>query len=381
MVKSPQLDLAQGCNVKRVLIVAGGTGGHIFPALVIAKAFQEKDIDIQWLGSKVGLERDLVSPHFPVTFVNVNAIRRNGFLAKLLAPFRILQATLQALCAIRTLKPDLVLGMGGFVAGPAGVAAKLLRIPLVIHEQNSVAGVTNRILARLANAVLSGFPNAFPTRVRATVVGNPVRPEIAQINAPAERLRDRDGPLRVFVLGGSQGARAINHLMVDVLKTFPNADQIDLWHQTGKLDHQKIKAAYADVHATVKTQAFIDDIAQAYAWADVMVCRSGALTVAELSAAGVASILIPFPFAVDDHQYFNGKYLADNSAAMIVRQQDMTVEHLSELLQSFLDDRRTLLMMAEKAKQLHHPDAVANMVDACYKAEEKAKGVCCDDIG
>ncbi len=353
--------------MKRILIIAGGTGGHIFPALAVARALRGKGVDVQWLGSHVGMEGDLVAGEFPISYVSVKAIRGKSLLSKLLSPLRLLLATWQAWRIIKRLKPDVVLGMGGFVSGPGGLAARLARKPLVIHEQNAVAGLTNRALSKLAKAVLQAFPDAFPKKTAAETIGNPVRPTISNLASPAERLRNREGPLRILVLGGSQGARAINQSMMRVLSQYQHADELQIWHQTGKLDFETVQRAYRSVAIRVTVEAFIKNMAEAYGWADLMICRSGALTISEIAAVGVASILIPFPYAVDDHQYCNGSYLASAGAAEIIRQKELTDEGLAQMIRDFAQDRSRLITMAEKARALAKPEALSAIINTCQK--------------
>lgn len=353
--------------MKRILIIAGGTGGHIFPALTVARALREHGVDVQWLGSRIGMEDELVDGDFPIFYLSIKGIRGKSLWAKLLSPARLLLATWQAWRTIRRLKPDLVLGMGGFVSGPGGLAARLARKPLVIHEQNAIAGVTNRILAKYAKTVLQGFPNAFPDKVSAETIGNPIRPAISSLKSPFERLRNREGPLRVLVLGGSQGARAINQYMVEILSNYPDSSELEIWHQTGKQDYTSVQRSYRSITIPATVEAFIRNIAQAYAWADLVICRAGALTVSELAAVGVASILIPFPYAVDDHQYYNGRYLAEVGAAEIIRQEELTAEQLMQLIQGFVTDRARLITMAERARGLAKPGALSAVVNTCCK--------------
>lgn len=356
-------------TIKRVLIIAGGTGGHIFPAMAVAHYLQQRGIDIQWLGSRVGLEEKIVSGKYPITFISVKRIRGKGLLTKLLSPFRILLAIIQAWRAIKKIKPDVVLGMGGFVSGPGGVAARLQKIPLVIHEQNSVAGYTNRILAKFAKHILAGFPNAFSTSVKAKWVGNPVRDEIININPPEQRLagRDQQQALKLFVLGGSQGAHALNCLMMELVDQFPELDRLSIWHQTGEADFDRVQEAYTFKNAHAKAQAFLSDMVEPYTWADLVLCRAGALTVAELAAVGVSSILVPFPFAVDNHQFYNAQFLQQADAGIIVPQTELNVARLQDILMEFLNNPSRLLEMANKGRALAKPDAAAEIAQACLQ--------------
>jgi len=353
--------------MKRILILAGGTGGHIFPALAVARVLRKEGADVQWLGSRVGMESDLIVDEFPMSYVSVKGIRGKSLISKMLSPFRLLLATWQAWRVVQRFKPDLVLGMGGFVSGPGGLAARLARKPLVIHEQNAIAGVTNRILSKTAKAVLQGFPNAFPKNIRAETIGNPVRPILTRLAPPSERLNDRQGPLRILVLGGSRGARAINQTMVSALSQYPEAEALHVWHQTGKLDFETVQRSYRSIPVRTTVESFIKNMAEAYGWADLVICRSGALTVSEIAVVGVASILIPFPYAVDDHQYHNGSYLANAGAAEMVRQKELTDERLTRMIQSFVKDRHRLITMADTARTLAKPEALSTIVSTCQR--------------
>lgn len=351
--------------MEKLLIVAGGTGGHIFPAMAVANAIEKQGVKVNWLGSHVGMERDLVSKHFPMTFISIEGVRGKNVLTRLLSPFKIFIAVFQAYQIIKKLNPDLVLAMGGFVAGPGGIAAWLARKPLVIHEQNAIAGYTNRILVKFSNSVLQAFPNAFPAKTKVTTAGNPVRSDFFTIEAPNSRLANRLGPLRVLVLGGSRGARAINHAVREVAEHFAGKNQLEIRHQVGQADLVEMQQAYSKLAVKAEVFPFIEDVVSAYAWADVAICRAGAMTIAELAAAGVASILIPFPHAVDDHQRFNAAYLSQQDAAHLIIQKDLTSARLIDLLQQYLDDRNLLLQMGLRAKALSKPDAVRDVIQEC----------------
>ncbi len=294
--------------MKRILIIAGGTGGHIFPALAVAQAIQEHDVEVCWLGTRDGLEARLVPSKFPMHTISIKALRGMGIIRKLLMPWFLLLATLKAYRIIRKLKPNLVLGMGGYVSGPGGIAAWLARVPLIIHEQNSISGLTNRVLSKIAKTVLQAFPNTFHDKLNIETTGNPVRPELTESPAPKERFAGRQGPLRILVLGGSRGARAINQQVVQALEQYPRKTDVMVWHQTGQMDYDHVKSMYETIPVEAKVSPFIDDIAHAYCWADIVVCRAGALTVSEIAAVGVGAIFIPYPFAVDDHQFHNSRY-------------------------------------------------------------------------
>ncbi len=357
----------------KILIIAGGTGGHIFPALAVADILASRGCDIHWLGSKVGLEQELVSPHYPISYISIGRIRGKNLFKKLFSFMQIGIAVLQSCWVILKVRPTMVLAMGGFVSGPGGIAAWLLRKPLVVHEQNSIAGYTNTMLAKFAKKVLCGFPDAFKAKgngVDADNIGNPVRTSVASVSAPEFRLQSRQGDLRVLILGGSQGASAINHLLLSALNDFSLNKHLDIWHQTGKRDYKLMQAAYKKLPVKVKVNDFIDDIVTAYSWADMVICRSGALTVAELAAVGLASILIPFPYAVDNHQYHNAQLLEAAGAAYVFPQNDITPKKLCDLLGLFINQRDHCQQMALKARAIARPNAVHDASDACLRVME-----------
>jgi UDP-N-acetylglucosamine--N-acetylmuramyl-(pentapeptide) pyrophosphoryl-undecaprenol N-acetylglucosamine transferase len=306
--------------------------------------------------------------------IKVEGVRGRGLIGLVKAPFLIMYALLQALGVMRQIKPDVVLGFGGFASGPGGLAAKLSGIPLVIHEQNAVAGTTNRLLAKVAKKVLAAFPNAFGDAGNEQVVGNPVREQIKNLSAVQDRYAERTQqklPLQLLVVGGSLGAKAINELVPEALAELPLDARPQVWHQTGKGHAEATTALYMQHQVNAKVTEFIDDMAAAYAWADVVICRAGALTVSELMTAGVASILIPLPSAIDDHQTFNAKNLTEASAGIALVQKDLTAAKLAALLLTELADRNHLMSMAEKAQQLAKPAAAAQVADIC---EEVARG-------
>ena len=358
-----------------VLIMAGGTGGHVFPALAVADELRARGATINWLGTGRGIENRLVpAANIALHLIKVEGVRGRGIIGLAKAPFLIIYAVLQALSVIRQINPDVVLGFGGFASGPGGLAAKVLRKQLVIHEQNAVAGTTNRLLAKVANKVLAAFPYAFGEPEIAQVVGNPVREQIKNIAATQERYAVRAQqklPLQLLVVGGSLGAKAINELIPSALKELPSNLRPVVWHQTGKGHAEATTALYMQNQVDAKVAEFIDDMASAYAWADIIVCRAGALTVSELMMAGVASILIPLPSAIDDHQTFNAKNLTDVGAGIALVQKDLTAAKLAALLLTELADRNHLMSMAEKAQQLAKPYAAAQVADIC---EEVARG-------
>lgn len=340
---------------KKLLVMAGGTGGHVFPAIAVANVLQQQGWQVEWLGTKDRMEAQLVPKHgIAIHFIEISGLRGKGIKALLAAPFKILRAILQARKIIKTYQPDAVLGMGGYVSGPGGVAAKLAGVPIVLHEQNAVAGLTNKWLAKIATRVLQAFPTAFAD---AEVVGNPVRADLFALPTPQQRFSQREGALRILVVGGSQGARVLNLLMPKVAAQLTK--DVVIRHQAGKGNSEAIKALYPQ-NIKVNVSDFIDDMAAAYAWADVVICRSGALTVCEIAAAGVPAIFVPFQHK-DQQQYLNARYLADAGAAEIIQQAELTPERVVELLQKW--ERPTLLAMAEKAQSKAAPTAAQRVAE------------------
>lgn len=353
-----------------VLIMAGGTGGHIFPALAAARVLRERGFEPVWLGTRQGLEAKLVPPaQIEIEWISMTGLRGKGALSWVGAPFKMARAIWQSLQVMRRRKPAVVLGAGGFVAGPGGVAAWLTRRPLVIHEQNAVAGMTNRALARLSKRVLQAFPNAFPAGVNAEQVGNPVRREIAGLAVPAERYAQRRGPLRLLVVGGSQGAARLNAVVPAALASLDASLRPQVIHQAGERNLIQARELYAKHGVQGEVRAFIDDMAEAYDWADVVVCRSGALTVSELAAAGLPAIFVPFPAAVDDHQTLNADFLVQAQAALLIQERDLTPAVLAQQLQSLLSGgREQLAAMAARARAVAIVDADVRLADACVAA-------------
>lgn len=340
---------------KRLLVMAGGTGGHVFPAIAVANVLQQQGWQVEWLGTKDRMEAQLVPKHgIAIHFIEISGLRGKGIKALLTAPFKILRAILQARKVIKNYQPDAVLGMGGYVSGPGGVAAKLAGVPIILHEQNAVAGLTNKWLAKIATRVLQAFPTAFAD---AEVVGNPVRADLFALPTPQQRFSQREGALRILVVGGSQGARVLNLLMPKVAAQLTK--DVVIRHQAGKGNSEAIKALYPQ-NIKVNVSDFIDDMAAAYAWADVVICRSGALTVCEIAAAGVPAIFVPFQHK-DQQQYLNARYLADAGAAEIIQQAELTPERVVEFLQKW--ERPTLLAMAEKAQSKAAPTAAQRVAE------------------
>ena len=351
-----------------IMILAGGTGGHVYPALAVARALQQQSQEVVWLGTHRGIESRVVpEAGIPIEWVAVSGLRGKGWLTLVLAPFKLLYALSQSLYVICKHRPAAVLGMGGFVSGPGGVAAWLTRRPLVIHEQNAISGLTNRLLARLARVVLQAFPGSFNAKFAAETVGNPVRADIASIDDPATRMAGREGPIRLLVLGGSLGALALNQIVPAALALLADESRPIVRHQTGQRTLDEARNAYRQHAIDADLSPYIEDMAEAYAWADLVICRAGALTVAELSAAGLPAIFVPFPSAVDDHQTANAQPMADAGAATVVQQSDLSDESLAGLLQSWLGSRETLLERARKSRSLARPDALRRITTLCLE--------------
>ncbi len=344
-----------------ILITAGGTGGHIFPALAVARVLRAKGFEVVWMGSAGGMEESLVPKEFRLETIPIKGLRGKGMSSWLLAPWRLLNSTWQAWKVIQKVKPSCVLGFGGFVTGPTGVAAWISRIPLVLHEQNSIAGTTNRLLSRIANQVLQAFPHVFPPSVKAITVGNPVRSEIADLPLPVERFSERSGPLRLLVLGGSLGAEFLNQMVFELMQEW-EGEKPEVWNQTGRSNAEALKAQYENCGIEVKITPFIENMAEAYAWADLVLARAGALTIAELTAAGVGSILVPFPYAIDNHQYYNAQYLERVSAVILMPQSSFELAKFKEHLQRFSKDRTLLMQMGDSARGLALPSATQEVV-------------------
>ena len=353
-----------------VMIMAGGTGGHVFPALAIARALGASR-EIVWLGTRHGIEARLVpAAGYAVEWIDVEGLRGKGLRRWLAAPARLLKAVAQARRALARWRPGVVLGLGGFASGPGGIAAWLAGAPLVIHEQNAVAGLTNRWLARVAARIAEGFPGSFPADQGAVYVGNPVRPEIAALPPPRQRFESRSGPMRLFVFGGSQGASALNRLVPAAIALLPEPRRPWVLHQTGPAEREATEAAYRAAGIQAEARAFVDDMAGAYAEADLVISRAGASTVAELAAAGVGAILVPFPAAVDDHQARNAEWLGRVSAAQVVSEAGLTAPELANRLATLLGNGRSrLLAMASAARAVAVTDAARRVADLCLQAE------------
>ncbi|MCW8885092.1 MAG: undecaprenyldiphospho-muramoylpentapeptide beta-N-acetylglucosaminyltransferase [Motiliproteus sp.] len=354
-------------NSETILIMAGGTGGHVFPALATAERLRASGLEVEWLGTAAGIESDLVpKAGIKLNTISVAGLRGKGKLSLLLAPLKVLRALVQAIAVLRQVKPVAVLGMGGFASGPGGLAAWLLGIPLLIHEQNAIPGMTNKLLSKFSRRVMAAFPGAFPNRNDVICTGNPIRQNIVEVKAPSERFSSRQGALRVLVVGGSLGALAINELLPQALAAMNPEQRPQMIHQAGKRNIDSAISLYQELGVEAEVVAFIDDMNAAYEWADLVICRAGALTVSELCAAGVASILVPFPHAVDDHQTENARYISDQQAGVLLPQSQMSVERIVELLTE-LNDRNKLQAMAEKARSLGQGDASDLVAEQCLQ--------------
>jgi len=354
---------------RRFLMMAGGTGGHVFPALATARALQQRGHEVHWLGASGGMEERLIGDtDIPLSLIHISGLRGKGKLALLLAPFRLMRALGEAYTHLRRIRPDCVVGMGGFVTGPGGIAAWLMRKPLVIHEQNAIAGMTNRWLTRFSETVLEAFPGSFGDQTVTRCTGNPVRGEVASMDAPEQRLAGRTGKLRVLVIGGSLGAQVFNQQLPQALALMPEADRPDVRHQCGEKNLEAARAAYDEAGVSASIEPFIRDMAEAYGWADLVICRAGALTVSELCAAGIGAVLVPFPHAVDDHQTRNGQHMVKAGAAILVPQPKLNPEVLAETLKDLATDRKRILTMAKAARSLARPDATERVVNYCLEA-------------
>ncbi len=350
-----------------ILIMAGGTGGHVFPALALARSLRARSVEVVWLGTHRGIEARLVPAEgIAIEWLSVGGLRGKGWKTRLAAPWRLTVALWQALAVMRRRRPQVVVGLGGFVTGPGGIAAWLTRRPLLIHEQNAIAGFTNRALAPLAREVLEAFPGSFGPAVRARTIGNPVRREIASLAPPRERLAGRGGAVRVLVIGGSQGAVRLNTVVPYALARAA-ACRFQVRHQAGERWLEACRQSYADAGVAADVQPFIGEMAAAYAWADLVICRAGALTVSELAAAGIGAVLVPFPAAVDDHQTHNARLLVRQGAAVLMPERELTAERLAAELERLCAERGRLVDMAERARSLARPEATEQLAECCLK--------------
>jgi UDP-N-acetylglucosamine--N-acetylmuramyl-(pentapeptide) pyrophosphoryl-undecaprenol N-acetylglucosamine transferase len=349
-----------------VLIMAGGTGGHIFPGLAVANVLRQKGVPVRWLGAKGGMEaRTVPEAGIELDLVNITGLRGNGLVRWVRMPLMLARAVWQARRLLAANRPGCAVSFGGYAAAPGGIAAWTKGIPVLVHEQNRIPGMTNRLLSRFSRRILQGFPGTFPDDMSPIDSGNPVRREVAEITEPQIRLAGRSGPVRVLITGGSQGARVLNETVPAAFGLLLSATAIEIRHQAGAKQVEQAREAYAGAGVEAKIEPFIEDMAAAYTWADLVICRSGALTVAELAAAGVASVLVPYPHAVDDHQTRNAEYLSSGNAAIILPQASLDPQALAAELKPLLSDREKLLAMATAARQLAFKDAAEKVVAAC----------------
>jgi UDP-N-acetylglucosamine--N-acetylmuramyl-(pentapeptide) pyrophosphoryl-undecaprenol N-acetylglucosamine transferase len=351
--------------------MAGGTGGHLFPALAVAQWLQDCGCRITWMGSSSGMENRLIPEYgYPIYTLEVKGLRGTGLKRRLAAPWVVTRSIWQAHRLLRQVRPDLVLGMGGFVTGPGGLAAKLMKIPLVIQEQNAIPGLTNRLLARFATKVFEAFPGSFGAEAQAETIGNPVRREIVDLEPPEIRFNNRQGPIRLLVLGGSLGARALNQTLPKALALLPQERRPQVRHQTGEKLLQETIECYQSLGIQAQIKAFEKDMAEAYGWADLALCRAGALTVTELAAAGLGAILVPYPHAVDDHQTYNARFMVEAGAAQLVAQPSLNPRDLAAQIADLGAHRSGLLQMAKAARKQSRPDAASHLGRYCLETIE-----------
>lgn len=353
-------------NVKHVLIAAGGTGGHVYPALAVADYLREQGVNVTWVGTEKGLEHRIVPvANIPLEIISISGLRGKGLLNLLFVPMKLVLAIVQVIKIFWRIKPDAVLGMGGFVSGPCGLAAFILRKPLYLHEQNAIPGLTNKVLSYLATTAMQAFPNSFKGKKNIIATGNPIRKEISDLAIPEIRMADRKDNIRLLVVGGSLGAQALNENVPQALSELSKDLQPAVWHQTGKNKLDVTITNYKNVNVEARVTEFIENMAEAYEWADLVICRAGALTISELANAGVGAILVPYPYAVDDHQTANAHYLTNVGAAILIQQEQLIPklkESIAELLQT---GRSTLIEMAKAARKLSKPDATKIVAEIC----------------
>jgi len=370
-----------------VVIAAGGTGGHIYPAMAVARVLENRKVPVVWVGTRDGLESRIVpAANLDIRFINVGGLRGQGVGGMITGPFKVLRACIQSMRILADVRASAVLGMGGFVSGPVGIAALLTRRMLVLHEQNAVAGMTNKWLGRLADRVYSAMPNVFPEKVGAIAIGNPVRESIEALGlqkahhaaaCTAEATSDattlQTPSLNVLIVGGSRGARALNESVPGALQQLLKMQtdlRLGVWHQTGPADEQAVQQSYQELQhsSSIKVAAYIEEVTDAYQWADVIICRAGAMTVSELSAAGLPGIFVPYPHHVDDHQTVNAKFLVDAGAAVLMPQHELNSDALARALKELNSSPEILKNMSKAAQALHKPDAAIVVADALQEA-------------
>jgi len=353
----------------KVMIMAGGTGGHIFPGLAVASALRERGVAVHWLGAQGGMECQRVpAAHIPMDAVSISGLRGKGLKRWLGMPWNLARAVGQARAVMHAQKPNCAVSFGGYAAGPGGLAARMSGIPLVIHEQNRIPGLTNKVLSRFSRQVLQAFPGTWPAHVKAETCGNPVRDALVRVAPPEQRMAGRSGKLHLLITGGSQGSRALNEILPAATSRLPAGLAVEVRHQTGKGREAETAQAYEKADVSAQVSEFIDDMASAYGWADLVVCRSGALTVSELAAVGLGAILVPFPFAVDDHQTRNGEFLASAGAARLLPELACSADSMAALLTELLSDRALLLNMAKAARALAVPDSAQRVAEICMQS-------------
>jgi UDP-N-acetylglucosamine--N-acetylmuramyl-(pentapeptide) pyrophosphoryl-undecaprenol N-acetylglucosamine transferase len=364
-----QNSMVQQRSQQPVMILAGGTGGHIFPGLAVAASLKRRGLSVHWLGAQGGMECQKVpAANIPIDTVTISGLRGKGLKRWLALPWNLLHAVKQARSVMRRLQPGCAVSFGGYAAGPGGLAARFSGVPLIIHEQNRIPGLTNRVLAKFSSHVLQAFPSTWPEKMKAITCGNPVRDDLVAILPPEQRLSGREGKLRLLITGGSQGARALNEFLPSAVARLPSNLAIEVRHQAGKGRAQETAQAYEQAGVQAEVVEFIDDMAAAYGWADLVVCRSGALTVSELAAVGLPAILVPFPFAVDDHQTRNAEWLVSAGAARLQDEASCSIESMASHLTELLSDRARLLSMACAARSLAVPDSADRVAEICLRS-------------
>lgn len=353
---------------KSIMIMAGGTGGHVYPALAVAKYLLGKELNVQWLGTEQGLEYRIVPENgIPLHIIRISGVRGKGIMRLFLSPFLILRALIESIMILRRESPQVVLGMGGFVSGPGGLAAWLLRIPLCLHEQNAIAGMTNRLLKPFAKIVMQAFPHTFNAKGNLFTTGNPVRHDILSVRPPEERMTQNRQDVKILIIGGSLGALKLNQVVPAALSQLDDRLTVNVRHQTGQQHLQMTLQEYEKHGVEADITDFIDDMAAAYSWADLVVCRAGAMTIAELAAVGVGSILVPFPYAVDDHQAANARYLSDSGCAVLIRESELTPESLAGALKEMCRNHEHLISMAMICRELAKPRATEDVAMHCLE--------------
>lgn len=358
-----------GLTQQAALVMAGGTGGHVFPALAVAEALRERGVHVHWLGTRSGIEARVVpAAGFDISYLNIEGLRGHGVLRWLMAPFKLFLATLEAMAICVRVRPSFVLGMGGFASGPGGLASRFLARPLVIHEQNAIPGLTNRLLSRIANRVLEAFPNAFVRSRKVFHTGNPLRESILQSRAHRQDETRTDIAFHILIVGGSLGAQVLNETVPLALALLKHKWSLQIQHQCGRNKQIATKEQYSVANVEAQVSEFIDDMDAAYSWADLVICRAGAMTVSELAQVGLASVLVPYPHAVDDHQTANARYLSEQQAAILIAQQDLSPESLARQLDNlFIHGFSRLHDMGRQALALARPDATRQVVEHCLE--------------